>query len=595
MIHRLHHRRPFYATAMLWLMVILLPLTATAQSAAPLLPGSALDSLNKLVAGAPGISALQTGGAGGASNFSGQNFSDLPWQNSLMFDETQLDQLYNAMVGFAPTKDAEGKPIGAGSSQSQDRVTVDAEGRVFDPAGNLIATINENNILIDLEGKMIGRVEDDKRIVDNDGNYMGRDTRIITKVYPSVAPAFYLNSVMFYIPKNWTLWLNHRRIRVGTEMNGLTVVNIHEDFVDMLWKPADLDFIAPDWKKKVLPLGDNISKDLGVPYSKDQLGALEKELNDAKVSAAKAKEAAESAMAAALKAASQPQVTAPASVPGLQPADTSSLATNGAKNTQPQALNIKSKVSVAGQEEPKKQLPKPTLSNPPKDQTVQLPDLAVAINPATGALTINNNTLLDTLKKQEDEKRKAKEEEAKKKEEEILAEKQKAEQEKLEKKREVLEKKHKELYANQAVDESKYKWEYKSPDGLILVDPVNKMVKFRVGLNQTFVSRSFELKEGYVQSVALTPPTEGGQQSAPASTNNLEQQLFDYSNLPTNSVIPAPKGGDAPPGLTPPSPQTGNSSPTSVGQAPGGVPATSNAPAAAPRTPKPLIPGGATP
>ncbi len=577
MIHAPYYHRPFYVTALVWLMVVVLPLTT--QAAAPLLPGSALESLNKLVAGAPGISALQTGGTGSGGNFSGQNFSDLPWQNSLMFDETQLDQLYNAMVGFAPSKDSEGKPISAGSAQSQDRVTVDANGQVFDTAGNLIATINENNILIDLEGKMIGRVEDDKRIVDNDGNYMGRDTRIITKVYPSVAPAFYLNSVMFYIPKNWTLWLNHRRIRVGTEMNGLTVVNIHKDFVDMLWKPADLDFIAPDWKKNVLPLGEGISKDLGVPYSKNQLGSIEKELNDAKAAAAKAKQDAEIAQANALKAATE--VTKPAPTPSA-PAPLQAAPAAAAPG-----LTIKSKVTTPGSanETAKKPstLPKPKQADATPKASIKLPDLALDIDPNTGAVNLNTNLLLNQIKAQEEAAKKAKEEEEKRKQEELLAEKQKLEEEKLQKKREELEKKHKAMYANQEVDEGKYKWEYKSPDGLILVDPINKMVKFRVGLNQTFVSRSFEVKEGYVQSTALTPPTEAdGQPLTGVPTGNLEQQLFDYSNLPANTVTRAPQGT--------PSPAPSGSP---VGLAPGGVPATPNAPAAAPRTPKPLIPGGA--
>ncbi len=73
----------------------------------------------------------------------------------------------------------------------------------------------------------------------------------IEVVTPSVAPAFYLNSVLYNSPKNWTIWLNNRRIRAGAKFPKLEISRIKADKVEFIWETADIDFISPGWAEKV--------------------------------------------------------------------------------------------------------------------------------------------------------------------------------------------------------------------------------------------------------------------------------------------------------------------------------------------------------
>jgi hypothetical protein len=548
---------------------------------APVLPGSALDTLNQLInqAGDMGLTSklgLPGGNGGGpgepAEGDAAPSVDNLPYKNSLMFDETQLDQLYNAMAGFT-TVESGGKQIAA---QIQDKITVDAEGKVFDTAGNLLGRINDENVFVDTDGNVLGRVEKGGVVVDNEGNYLGRDKRVKAKVYPTVAPSFYLNSVMFYMPKNWSVWLNHRRIRFGTKMNGLTILNISEDYVDMLWKPMDLDFIAPDWRKKLLPVGEGISKDLGVPFTKDQLANIQKELKSAQDAA---EQAAKKALmeAAALERMKQLKIEPPKEPDTITPTEganadvvarmkqlrLASPATSPENNSSstpavpampvpaaalPQ-IGIQPSLPAPGESADTDTVkPAPLSPSSVPQVSFDLPDLgALGVDPKTGEIKLDTTKLAKELKtveqKNQEEENKIKQAEEEKR--------MKIEEEKLKKKAEIEKQKHIALYANQEVDEADYKWEYKSPDGMILVDPVKKLVKFRLGLNQSFVSRTFGLEEGYVASTALVSP-EGAQNAVPVAAGALEQQIFDYSNVPQQSVINSSiinQPGGRPPGL----------------------------------------------
>lgn len=80
---------------------------------------------------------------------------------------------------------------------------------------------------------------------------------------PKVAPAFYLNSVLYESPTNWTIWLNARRIRRGAKFPELEIAGVREDRVEFIWQTDSLDFISPDWDKKIVPIPPRPGASLG--------------------------------------------------------------------------------------------------------------------------------------------------------------------------------------------------------------------------------------------------------------------------------------------------------------------------------------------
>lgn len=121
-------------------------------------------------------------------DFTGTNFDRLEWKDSLMFPEGRVDQLYDVL----------------------------REGLTFLPE----------------EG-----VEEIEQTVE--------------VVLPKVAPAFYLNSVLYYKPDSWTIWLNYMRIRAGATFPKLEISEVREDKVIFIWETENLDLISPNWKDKL--------------------------------------------------------------------------------------------------------------------------------------------------------------------------------------------------------------------------------------------------------------------------------------------------------------------------------------------------------
>ncbi len=68
---------------------------------------------------------------------------------------------------------------------------------------------------------------------------------------PRTAPAFYLNSVLYNKPDNWTIWMNSRRIRSGAKFPELEISKVHADSVEFIWETDQLDFLSPNWEEKV--------------------------------------------------------------------------------------------------------------------------------------------------------------------------------------------------------------------------------------------------------------------------------------------------------------------------------------------------------
>jgi hypothetical protein len=71
---------------------------------------------------------------------------------------------------------------------------------------------------------------------------------------PRIAPAFFLNSVLYNTSDNWTIWLNSRRIRADATFPELEISKVYRDSVEFIWETDQLDFISPDWEKKIIAI-----------------------------------------------------------------------------------------------------------------------------------------------------------------------------------------------------------------------------------------------------------------------------------------------------------------------------------------------------
>lgn len=68
---------------------------------------------------------------------------------------------------------------------------------------------------------------------------------------PQVAPSFYLNSVVFISDKNWTIWINGKKIRMQDINPNIKIESIAKDRAEITWETKDLDIISPVWRSRL--------------------------------------------------------------------------------------------------------------------------------------------------------------------------------------------------------------------------------------------------------------------------------------------------------------------------------------------------------
>lgn len=83
-------------------------------------------------------------------------------------------------------------------------------------------------------------------------------------------------------------------------------------------------------------------------------------------------------------------------------------------------------------------------------------------------------------------------------------------------------------------------WDYRSEDGRILVDSINSVVKFQIGINQTFVTHDMSIKEGYHAPVAMMADGTQPVTAEITSQSDLENVLFEYGSTPSPRVQTPP-------------------------------------------------------
>lgn len=75
-------------------------------------------------------------------------------------------------------------------------------------------------------------------------------------ILPTEAPVFFLNSVVYFSPQQWTIWVNDEKISVGDEHDQLEVSGVEGGKVTFFWRDSKIDYIFPKWREKFTPLLD---------------------------------------------------------------------------------------------------------------------------------------------------------------------------------------------------------------------------------------------------------------------------------------------------------------------------------------------------
>ena len=360
-------------------------------------------------------------------SFTGLNYDSLPWKSSVMFPESELNQIYTGLVG-----------------RSSDRPQVSTPDPNLDPQNQPPAPQQPPQQVS--------------------------------------APAFYLNSILFYDPENWTIWVNNRRIRKNTPLNTIEVAKITREYVEFFWKPINLNTISPNWTAKLIAISDKSDekpidpKTIGAPENVDLTESVSPSENQDNNNIL--------------------EISLEENSSGTE-----------AHETIPDFQEIK-----LGEELPVN----------PNDAPLKLPPLY-----AQESFTFDISKLGKLLSVERDE---------------IIARKEAEEAVRLAREAESIgvDEFDEEVSFFDAYKEREipFLWEYRSKDGTILVDTINGVVKFRVGINQTFVSRTMEVVEGFVKSTILENTTQTATEEL--QTPDLERAVFDYNSQPGSQIPTQP-------------------------------------------------------
>ena len=65
------------------------------------------------------------------------------------------------------------------------------------------------------------------------------------------APSFYLRSILYINPSNWSVWVNDQKISqdIGDYDEYLKIVRVQEDKAIFLWKQNNIDTLHPSWRE----------------------------------------------------------------------------------------------------------------------------------------------------------------------------------------------------------------------------------------------------------------------------------------------------------------------------------------------------------
>lgn len=69
--------------------------------------------------------------------------------------------------------------------------------------------------------------------------------------------SYHLNTIIYKSKEQWSVWLNNKRITSEEADGPLKIDNVSEYFVTIRWLTNELDQITPDWRRKLILVGNN--------------------------------------------------------------------------------------------------------------------------------------------------------------------------------------------------------------------------------------------------------------------------------------------------------------------------------------------------
>jgi len=95
--------------------------------------------------------------------------------------------------------------------------------------------------------------------------------------YPTTAPIFYLNSIIYFSLDSWAIWINGNKVSAPKQQvdASLQLVSVSAKEVTFRWYPRYLDHISPNWSKQLQANEDgsysNATRTINLSASKDML------------------------------------------------------------------------------------------------------------------------------------------------------------------------------------------------------------------------------------------------------------------------------------------------------------------------------------
>lgn len=70
-------------------------------------------------------------------------------------------------------------------------------------------------------------------------------------VLPSIAPSFYLSSIVYVSDNEWAVWIDGEKFTHNRDKNidkNLTITSVNKTSVELEWETKHIDHISPNWK-----------------------------------------------------------------------------------------------------------------------------------------------------------------------------------------------------------------------------------------------------------------------------------------------------------------------------------------------------------
>ncbi len=98
-------------------------------------------------------------------------------------------------------------------------------------------------------------VEDQIPVKETTVQAPGKEQAIVPEK-PEEIPSFYLKSILYFGPQDWTVWINDKKIKQDESPPFLNIIKIDETQATFLWKDSKIDLRFPEWRDYMIPFDE---------------------------------------------------------------------------------------------------------------------------------------------------------------------------------------------------------------------------------------------------------------------------------------------------------------------------------------------------